>query len=88
MWSPDYGFPRCFSSYRDFNGAWDKYTSAEDARCFGELASDARFVSIAHTGHFLELEHKTALQDTRPAVAGFVLGDTAGAEKQKLALAG
>lgn len=70
------------------NGAWDKYTSAEDARCFGELASDARFVSIAHTGHFLEMEHKTALQDTRAAVAGFVLGDTAGADRQKLALAG
>lgn len=70
------------------NGAWDKYTSVEDARSFGRLATNARFVSVAHTGHFLEMEHKTAMQDTRAAVEGFVLGEPARVARQKLALAG
>tara|TARA_R110000851_G_scaffold287690_1_gene441736 strand:- start:4153 stop:5028 length:876 start_codon:yes stop_codon:yes gene_type:complete len=57
------------------NGSWDKYTSAEDALQFGKLASRAQFASIAHTGHFLDLEHKTAWQDTKAVVEAFILSD-------------
>ena len=57
------------------NGTWDKYTSAEDALRFGDLAPRAEFARIAHTGHFLDLEHKTAWQDARAAIEPFVLGE-------------
>lgn len=57
------------------NGTWDKYTSAEDALRFGDLAPRAEFACIAHTGHFLDLEHKTAWQDARAAIEPFVLGE-------------
>ncbi|MEH6567026.1 MAG: alpha/beta hydrolase [Halopseudomonas sp.] len=73
------------------NGNWDKYTSPEDALHFGTLAPRAEFQRIAHTGHFLDLEHKTAWQDTRAAVENFVLRDTSIIEsnpRQPMALAG
>ncbi|MEH6493229.1 alpha/beta fold hydrolase [Halopseudomonas sp.] len=73
------------------NGTWDKYTSAEDALHFGTLASRAEFARIAHTGHFLDLEHKTAWQDTRAAIEDFVLREMRNEQpipQRKLALAG
>ena len=57
------------------NGTWDKYTSVDDALHFADLAPRATFVRIAHTGHFLDLEHKTAWQDTRAAIEEFVFGE-------------
>lgn len=57
------------------NGEWDRFTTPEDAQLFGQLAPQARFETIRHSGHFLETEHKTALQDTRAAVERFLLED-------------
>ena len=70
------------------NGEWDRYTGPADALHFADLARNARFASIAHTGHFLDMEHKTAWQDMRAAVEGFVLQAPASGNQQRLALAG
>ncbi len=70
------------------NGEWDRYTSPEDARQFGELAPQSEFATIAHTGHFLEMEHKTAQQDVQAAVEGFLLRGTAAEGGARLALTG
>ncbi len=67
------------------NGEWDRYTSPDDARGFAKLAPQAQFATIAHSGHFLEMEHKTAWQDTRSAVERFFLRQ--GVAEQRLALA-
>ncbi|MEB3735288.1 alpha/beta hydrolase [Halopseudomonas pachastrellae] len=70
------------------NGEWDRYTGPADARHFADLAPNATFTSIAHTGHFLDMEHKTAWQDMRAAVERFVLQAPATGNQQRLALAG
>ncbi len=70
------------------NGEWDRYTSPADARQFAALAPQSEFVTIPHTGHFLEMEHKTALQDVQGAVEGFLLRGRSGAGDTRLALAG
>lgn len=71
------------------NGEWDRYTSPEDARHFRALAPQSDFATIAHTGHFLEMEHKTALQDVQRAVEGFLLrGGVAEGQQPRLAMAG
>jgi rhamnosyltransferase subunit A len=71
------------------NGEWDRYTSPEDARQFAKLAPQSEFATIAHTGHFLELEHKTALQDVQAAVEGFLLRGRVGqVQPARLAMAG
>lgn len=70
------------------NGEWDRYTSPTDARRFAQLAPHSEFVTIMHTGHFLELEHKTALQDVRAAVEGFLLRGGVDGRASGLALAG
>ena len=70
------------------NGAWDRYAPPEDARQFAGLAPQSEFAAIAHTGHFLELEHKTALQEVRSAVEGFLLRGRVGVCDRRLAMAG
>ncbi|MBL4609654.1 MAG: alpha/beta hydrolase [Pseudomonas sp.] len=71
------------------NGEWDRYTSPADARQFAHLAPQSEFATIAHTGHFLEMEHKTALQDVQRAVEGFLLRGRVGQEQPaRLAMAG
>jgi|TARA_X000001388_G_scaffold8005_4_gene4928 pimeloyl-ACP methyl ester carboxylesterase len=70
------------------NGEWDRYTGPADARHFADLAPNAAFIGIAHTGHFLDMEHKTAWQDMRAAVERFVLQAPATSSQQRLALAG
>lgn len=57
------------------NGELDRYTSPDDALAFARMAPQSAFATIRHTGHFLELEHKTAWQDVKQAVERFVLGN-------------
>lgn len=70
------------------NGELDRYTSPDDALRFSRMAPQAEFATIRHTGHFLELEYKTAWQDVKQVVEGFVLGDGLMAGEQKMAMVG
>ena len=54
------------------NGEWDEYTSAEDARLFGQHVANSSFGTIQATGHFLDMEHKAACNDSRKALMGFL----------------
>lgn len=58
------------------NGELDEYTSPNDALYFADLARRSEYVKIRNTGHFLELEHQTAWEDTRQAVEQFLLADS------------
>ncbi|AZF36152.1 (R)-3-hydroxydecanoyl-ACP:CoA transacylase PhaG (3-hydroxyacyl-CoA-acyl carrier protein transferase) [Pseudomonas sp. R4-39-08] len=60
------------------NGEWDEYTSAEDARLFGQHITHSSFSTIQATGHFLDMEHKAACRDSREAVVGFLKGQRPG----------
>ncbi|MFN3581386.1 MAG: alpha/beta fold hydrolase [Pseudomonas sp.] len=70
------------------NGEWDSYTTAADARLFAKMAPQSRFASIRHTGHFLEMEHKTAWQDVKQVVEDFVLDGAGMAGRQRMAMVG
>jgi rhamnosyltransferase subunit A len=54
------------------NGEWDEYTSAQDAKLFGQHVTHSSFSTIQATGHFLDMEHKAACRDSREAVVGFL----------------
>ncbi|MNI68024.1 Rhamnosyltransferase 1 subunit A [compost metagenome] len=54
------------------NGEWDEYTSADDARLFGNHVQHATFSTVEATGHFLDMEHKAACRDSRNALLGFL----------------
>jgi rhamnosyltransferase subunit A len=54
------------------NGEWDEYTSHQDARLFARHIRDSHFSSISGTGHFLDMEHKAARQETRQALMDFL----------------
>lgn len=54
------------------NGEWDEYTSAEDARLFADHAPQSRFHTVTNAGHFLDMEHPAAWQETRQALLGFL----------------
>ncbi|AZF20230.1 alpha/beta fold hydrolase [Pseudomonas sp. R3-52-08] len=56
------------------NGEWDEYTSAQDARLFGQHITHSSFSTVQATGHFLDMEHKAACRDSREAVVGFLKG--------------
>ena len=56
------------------NGEWDEYTSADDAKLFGQHVAKSSFSTIQATGHFLDMEHKAACRDSREAVVGFLKG--------------
>ncbi|KRP66119.1 alpha/beta fold hydrolase [Pseudomonas orientalis] len=56
------------------NGEWDEYTSAGDARLFGQHVTHSSFSTVQATGHFLDMEHKAACRDSREAVVGFLKG--------------
>lgn len=64
------------------NGAWDKYTAANDAVMFGNYVQHSHFSCIEAAGHFLDMEHKTAARDTQQAVLGFLKPATAVVETQ------
>ena len=54
------------------NGEWDEYTSAEDAKLFGQYVPNSSFSTLQATGHFLDMEHKAACRDSREAVVSFL----------------
>ena len=54
------------------NGEWDEYTAAEDARLFGSHVAQSTFTTLQATGHFLDMEHKSACRDSQNALLGFL----------------
>jgi len=54
------------------NGELDEYTSVEDAHLFANHARQCQFRTIKNAGHFLDMEHKAAWQDTQQALLGFL----------------
>ncbi|MCY1503149.1 Rhamnosyltransferase 1 subunit A [compost metagenome] len=54
------------------NGEWDEYTSTGDALLFAGHARQCHFRTIRNTGHFLDLEHKAAWQETKRTLLGFL----------------
>ena len=54
------------------NGAWDEYTSANDARHFVRTIENSQFVRLENTGHFLDMEHKSASHISKAAVLDFL----------------
>jgi len=54
------------------NGDRDEYTTAEDARQFGKHVGRSQFSVIRDAGHFLDMENKTACENTRSVLLGFL----------------
>ncbi len=54
------------------NGALDTHTSANDALGFDKLVANSRFRTLADAGHFLDMEHKNALQQMRHELLEFL----------------
>ncbi|MDH0303507.1 MULTISPECIES: alpha/beta hydrolase [unclassified Pseudomonas] len=54
------------------NGDRDEYTTVEDARQFSRHVGRSHFSVIRDAGHFLDMEHKSACEDTRSAMLGFL----------------
>ncbi len=54
------------------NGEWDEYTSPHDALQFGQHVRHSHFTTIRSTGHFLDMEHKSACRDSRHALLEFL----------------
>jgi pimeloyl-ACP methyl ester carboxylesterase len=54
------------------NGEHDEYTSAEDVRVFAEHLDDCKFAIIDNAGHFLDMEHKAAWQQSSEVLLGFL----------------
>jgi pimeloyl-ACP methyl ester carboxylesterase len=54
------------------NGEWDEYTAATDVRLFAPVLQHSTFNTIQSTGHFLDMEHKSACRDSRDALVDFL----------------
>lgn len=54
------------------NGEWDEYTAATDARLFAPVVQHSTFSTLQSTGHFLDMEHKSACRDSRDALMDFL----------------
>ncbi len=54
------------------NGAWDEYTVASDAHHFAQPIANSQFVSLENTGHFLDMEHKSASHISKNALLDFL----------------
>ena len=54
------------------NGEWDEYTMACDARHFAQPIANSQFVSLENTGHFLDMEHKSASHISKTALLDFL----------------
>ncbi|EPJ6347627.1 TPA: (R)-3-hydroxydecanoyl-ACP:CoA transacylase, partial [Pseudomonas aeruginosa] len=50
------------------NGELDIYTTPHEARQFGQLIRGAEFHTIRNAGHFIDVEHKAAWQQTQDAL--------------------
>ncbi|SEF08614.1 Pimeloyl-ACP methyl ester carboxylesterase [Pseudomonas deceptionensis] len=54
------------------NGAWDEYTVASDAQHFAQPIANSRFICLENTGHFLDMEHKSASHNSKAALLDFL----------------
>ena len=54
------------------NGAWDEYTVASDAHYFAQQIANSHFICLEKTGHFLDMEHKTASHNSKAALLSFL----------------
>ncbi|WP_028635083.1 alpha/beta fold hydrolase [Pseudomonas parafulva] len=57
------------------NGERDEYTTVADARQFDRHVGTCQFSAIRDAGHFLDMEHKAACEDTRAVLLGFLKPD-------------
>lgn len=53
------------------NGEWDEYTAAADARLFSPVVQHSTFSTLQSSGHFLDMENKSACRDSRNALVDF-----------------
>ena len=58
------------------NGEHDEYTTAQDARLFANYLDNCQFSTVINAGHFLDMEHKKAWQQTQDAMLGFLQSGT------------
>ncbi|KAF1072794.1 MAG: Rhamnosyltransferase 1 subunit A [Pseudomonas citronellolis] len=54
------------------NGELDIYTTPSEAKLFQQLIGDCQFHTIRNAGHFIDVEHKQAWQQTQDAMLGFL----------------
>jgi len=54
------------------NGEWDEYTMASDAQHFAQSLRQSQFITLENTGHFLDMEHKTASRNSQIALLDFL----------------
>ncbi|WP_397444273.1 alpha/beta fold hydrolase [Pseudomonas chlororaphis] len=55
------------------NGAWDEYTPAQDAQQFRRYVRDCSFAVVEGSGHFLDLESRTAADGVHRALLAQLL---------------
>jgi pimeloyl-ACP methyl ester carboxylesterase len=55
------------------NGELDEYTTARDIHQLSQYIRNASFVTVAGTGHFLDLENKRSWAAVRDQMVGFML---------------
>jgi rhamnosyltransferase subunit A len=54
------------------NGEHDEYTTPKDVRLFAKHLIDCQFSTISNAGHFLDMEHKGAWQQSQAAMLSFL----------------
>lgn len=54
------------------NGELDIYTTPAEAKLFQQLIRDCEFRTIRNAGHFIDVEHKKAWQETQDALLTFL----------------
>ncbi|ARU87501.1 alpha/beta fold hydrolase [Pseudomonas sp. M30-35] len=54
------------------NGEKDEYTTGQDVRVFADYLEDCQFATIEDAGHFLDMEHKSACQQSKAILMNFL----------------
>lgn len=54
------------------NGEHDEYTTGQDVRVFADYLDDCQFATISNAGHFIDMEHKHACQQSQALLTGFL----------------
>ncbi|WP_339514979.1 alpha/beta fold hydrolase [Pseudomonas sp. RL_15y_Pfl2_60] len=54
------------------NGEKDEYTTGQDVRVFADYLEDCQFATIEDAGHFLDMEHKSACQQSKALLLNFL----------------
>lgn len=66
------------------NGELDQYTTASDVRTLSQHIRDSEFITVAGTGHFLDLESGRAWNEISRLVNGFLAGNEVRASRNVL----